>query len=595
MKQVNIPVTAKDFKKLADEALVAGDVVTALGYLSSAIKDPTLNQKQLASYKKDFSRALAMRSKHGYATDVLFSVLYDYSEDKEALSLVMYNYQALFLNDQAQYYYKKCEKFLNKRKRDFMTFLEKTPNDTLIIDGEEVPIEEITEEAVDTFLGGDLLKQIKEPPKQSIFTVISAQTKFQDLITKMYEAAARQDYAGAIDFANQAVKLNVKKTEKAIAYYTKGVALMLMGYNREALEFVDGIISDYEDDYPMHILKCEIMANMKDKGGLLSCLKYFNERELDEVMPFDRIMALYLQFRMFDEALEFLKPRMKNFTDSYTLNIYLGMLYFNIGDVKKAKSIFAQLNGLYGDLCEARHLINYINYGIEKPLLVSPLYGNILELTTQYVNEFCMFLEQEGVSAISWATMDISNFIAKLKWISTNRAPDLAVAVIEKVYVASAGKLTKELREKSKELQHEIGRLLMLVDDLPEVIRECIAHYQILTHNKVKVVTYGKFYVADTMLDIFNLPGAVMNAVVRAFAFTIVRGEELYIDTLRFVNNLNAVYAERNFRWRSEYAVFALILYFVYGKKDISTIIPGFKYNKQLFAKYLEELTGETI
>ena len=43
MKHVNIPVTAKDFKKLADEALVAGDVVSALQYLSSAIKDPTLN------------------------------------------------------------------------------------------------------------------------------------------------------------------------------------------------------------------------------------------------------------------------------------------------------------------------------------------------------------------------------------------------------------------------------------------------------------------------------------------------------------------------------------------------------------------------
>ena len=28
MKRVNIPVTAKDFKKLADEALVAGDVVS---------------------------------------------------------------------------------------------------------------------------------------------------------------------------------------------------------------------------------------------------------------------------------------------------------------------------------------------------------------------------------------------------------------------------------------------------------------------------------------------------------------------------------------------------------------------------------------
>ena len=484
---------------------------------------------------------------------------------------------------------------MKKRKRDFMDFLDKAPNDALLIDGEEVPIEEITEEAVDEFLGGNLIKDLVEPKQEDLFTVIDAESRFRDKVAQMYEYAAKEDYATAIDFANEALKENVKDSEKVIAHYTKGVALMLMGYNREALEYINSVIDNAKNDFSLHILQCEILAGMKDKGGVISGLKFFNTRPLDEVMPFDRIMMLFLQFKLFDEGLEFVKPRMKYFSDSYTLNTYLGMLYFNVGEIKKAKAVFSSLNGLYGDLCDARHLLNYINYGIEKPLLVSPFVGNIIELTQQYANEFCMFLEQDSISAISWATMDIGNFVAKLKWISTHRAPDLAIAVVEKLYVSSTEKLSKELRDKFRELATRISKLLVSVDDLPDVVRECIVHYQIISRKKIRIVTNGKFYEADPMLDVYALPDAVMRAVIRAFAFTIVRGESLYIDTLRFVVNLNAVYSERNFRWRSEYAVFALILYFVYGRKKVEEIVPGFKYNKQLFTKYVEELSGESV
>ena len=55
------------------------------------------------------------------------------------------------------------------------------------------------------------------------------------------------------------------------------------------------------------------------------------------------------------------------------------------------------------------------------------------------------------------------------------------------------------------------------------------------------------------------------------------------------------MYVERNLKWRSEYAAFAVIMYYVFGRKDVNELLPGFKYNRQLYKKYIQELSGEEI
>lgn len=590
MKVVQMPTSGQDFKKLADVAIASGDVVQGLKYLSSAIKAPNLKAKELAKYKTDYARALSMRCKYGYSNEILFGILADDKKNKEVMSLIMYNYQALNMQDQAKYYYDKCASFLEKRKNDFKSFISNAPGDILMIDGEEIPLDEITEEEIDGFLGTNLIKDLNTPKKPSIFTVIDNKSKFQDLVAEMYNCAAKQDFAGAIDCANKALELNVKKTDKIVPLYTKGVALMLMGYSREAMEHVNRVLEEYPNDYSVNILKCELLSSINDKSGLKDAMEFFKTRPLDEVLPFDRIMGIYLRNKLYQEGLDFVKPRMEYFSDSYTLNIYLGMLYFNLGEVQKAKEVLSEINGLYGDLCDARHLLNYINYGIKKPLIVSPQIGDIIDLSAQYLNEFCMFLEQEGKACASWATLDISNFIAKLKWIALNKSPDIAIAVVEKIYVLRSDDLTPHLQAKMRELKRELAKLILTVDDLPDVIKECIVHYILLSHGKADIVVDGKFFSADPMLDIYAMPNNFMRALVRAFAYSIARGEEMFMDTLRFANNLNALYQEKKFNWKSDMTIFAVIMYYVYGQQDLEMVIPGFKYNKKLFAKYIQEL-----
>ncbi len=588
MKIVEMPTKPQDYKKLADVAIASGDVVQGLKYLSSAIKSTDLKPKQLAKLKMDYARALSMRCKYGYSTDVLFKVLAQDKKNQEVMSLIMFNYQALNMDDLVKYYHPKCKTYLEKRKKDFKSFLSDAPGQVLMIDGEEIPIDDITDADIDSFLGTDIIE--KPQKKNSIFTVIDNDSKFQDLVSQMYDHASKQEFAQAIDSANQALKLNVKKSDRIIPLYTKGVALMLMGYHREALDHVNKVLQEYPNDYSVNILKCELLSTINDKEGLKKAMEFFKSRPLDEILPFDRIMGIYLRNKLYKEGLEFVKPRMKFFTDSYTLNTYLAMLYFNLGEVKKAKEVLSELNGLYGDLCDARHLLNYINYGINKPLLVSPQLGDILDLTIKYSNEFVLFLEQEGRACASYATMDIGNFVAKLKWISFNKAPDLAIAVIEKVFIISSKELPTELGAKWRALKKEIAALLLCVEPLPETIQECIVHYMLLSKGKVDIAVDGKFISADPMLDIYSLPLTFMKALVRAFSYSIVRGEELFLETLRFANNINGIYQERKFNWKSETAIFAVIMYYAYGKLPLSETIPGFKYNEKLFNKYLQEL-----
>ena len=163
-------------------------------------------------------------------------------------------------------------------------------------------------------------------------------------------------------------------------------------------------------------------------------------------------------------------------------------------------------------------MLNYINYGIEKPILISPYVGNIVELTTQYSNEICIFLEQEDVSAITYATMDIGNFIAKIKWLAINNAQDVTIAAIEKIYISRTSKLSKETLQKLRELKRELAKLLICVEDLPNSVRECIVHYLILTQSKINIVSNGYYYTIEpgVMLDLFVFPETIMRAVIRA-------------------------------------------------------------------------------
>ena len=594
MKLVTIPTTYEELRKYAQLALEENDVVKALKYYASALKIPNLTPLQLHTLKRDYARTLSMRCKYGYSNKVLYDIISEYKKDKEAMSLLMFNFKALNLEDQANYYQIQCQNYLDKRAKEFQEMLKENAGEMLLIDGEEFPIDEITEEQIKTFVTGETLQEDK-PKRKSIFTVIDNNSKFQELFQQVYQAASTQQYAEAIDIANKALALNVKEEDKLPVYYTKAATLMLMGYTRESLDLANSILEKFPNDYATRILKCEIMSNLKDREGLILELKFFNTRPLDEILPFDRILSVFLRNALYDEGLEFIKPRMTYFSDSYTMMMYLGMLYFNKGEIEKAKGVLSELNGLYGDLCEARHLLNYINYGLTKPLTVSPQLGDIFDLTTQYVNEFCLYLEQDGEAAASYATMDISNFIAKLRWIAQNRAEELSLAVVEKTYIIRNRDLNKNTQEKLKELKKQIVKLLATDDDLPYMLRELITYYQLISKSKVDITVDGKFYTANCVLDVFNMPTMFMRAAARAISFCIVRGEEIYGKAYNFIHDFNAIYQDRKFAWKSETAIFATYLYYIFDKTKLDVVIPGFKYNKKLFQKYIEEFAGDTI
>ena len=587
MKIVNLPTSANDFKKLADEAMVKQDFVQAMRYISSALKVPNLKRKEKTDLKLQFARLLAIRGKYGYSTDALFEVLSQEPKNGEAFSLLLYNYQALGVDSLVSYYGDKAHGYLEKRKKDLKKIISEAPGMVMDLDGQEIDVDSLTDEDIDDMLGTGSVG--KDQKKNNIFTVIGNDDKFENEIAKMYDAASRQDFANATEHANNAIKLNVAESKKVVPYYTKAVALMFMNYLKEALDLTTFIVEKYPKDMMIRILRCEIQSMMKDLDGVKASLKFFEEKQVDETLPFDRILDIYLKNGLYKEGIEFIKPRLNAFIDSYTLHTYLGIFYFNLGEVDKAKSMLSALNGLYGDLCNARHLLNYINYGIQAPITTSPLTDNLLELTNKYMNEFCFYLEQKGISAISYITMDVDNFIQKLKWMSLHQGVEITKAVIQKIYMEDEHIMNKDMLVKWKILKKELPKLLVSIDNISPYIKEEIVHYELFVKNKVAIVNDGKFYIAEPMLDIYSLPISIMRPLIQAFAYCISRCEELYIKVFRFAHELNRRNSEKKLEWRSDIVTFAIIMYYVYDCEPLEKNMPYFKYNKKLFEKYLEE------
>ena len=153
MKIVNLPTSANDFKKLADEAMVKQDFVQAMRYISSALKVPNLKRKEKTDLKLQFARLLAIRGKYGYSTDALFEVLSQEPKNGEAFSLLLYNYQALGVDSLVSYYGDKAHGYLEKRKKDLKKIISEAPGMVMDLDGQEIDVDSLTDEDIDDMLG----------------------------------------------------------------------------------------------------------------------------------------------------------------------------------------------------------------------------------------------------------------------------------------------------------------------------------------------------------------------------------------------------------------------------------------------------------
>ena len=594
MSVVDVKVNAKYYEDLAREALENRDVSQAMRHYRSALNLNNLTKEDTRRVKKEYAKALALRGKFSYSNRLLYEVLVEAPHDAEAYAILMFNFKSVDYTGAAQYYSKKAQPYLDKRRDDFKRYLEELNQDFLYYDDMEIAVEELNDAEFDRLISGEfpfIEEGLQKPKEKPVFTVLDHTKEFDDLMTKVYDTARQQDYAKAIDYANEAIRLNVSDDDKVSAYYAKCVALMMMGYTRESLELTDKMLQKYPNDNSFLILKAEIFVGMKDDENLVKTLSAFKNRPKDEVLPFERIINLYLSRGQYEEALSFVEPRIPFFSDSYTLLSYYGVILFDLGDIKKARSVFSDLNGIYGNLCDATHLLNYIKSGIDKPLLTIPQFGDIRELTDKYQNEMLLFLEQATQPALSYLAMDVEGFKSKLLWLIESGRLELSEAIIKKIYLISSYKTNSVSNRAIKNVLNWIFNLPATIDGLNPNIKEIIFEFELYCRdNFCYLDSWNLFKVSKDIFKGFDLPQPIWTAVSHSIASTMARDREGYKSTLAVVKELNRKYAIKKFTWKSQRTIYALIVYLAANRKvEPDTLVPGIIYDKKLLQKYLEE------
>ena len=596
MSIVDVKVNAKYYQDLAKKAIENNDISIALRHYRAALSLDNLTKDEIYTLKKEYAKALALRGKFSFSNKMIYEVLVDRPHDSEAYAILMYNFKAVDYDEAAKYYSKKAQPFLNKRRDDFKKYLSDLNQDFLYYDDMEIPVKELNNDEFDRLISGEFpfIDDIKDKPKPT-FTVLDHIQEFDTLMNKLYDAARHEDYAKAIDYANDAIRLNVADDVKIAAIYAKSVALMMMGYARESLDQVNVMLARHPDDNSFILLKAEILQGMKDDDGLVRTLKVFNDRPKDEVLPFERIIDLYLKRGLYGAALEFVEPRLPYFIDSYTLLSYYGVILFDIGRVKEAKSVFADLNGIYGDLCDARHLQNYIKLGIDKPMLVIPQFGDIKELTERYVNELCLLLEQNDNYGLTYLNRDVDDFISKLTWVIEGGKLELAEAVIKQVFLLAIGKGSN--KKGAKQALKIIYNMPATIDGLPKDIKESIFELRLLEEKPFCYLdSWNLFKISKDVFKGFSVSKTIYFACVHAVAYDMARDSERYYKTLKVCKLIDEKYKVKNFAWKSKRNIYALIVYLSGDRENMPEgIVPDIIYDKKLFQKYLAEFDSVEI
>lgn len=593
MSIVDYKVNADYYLDLAKQAVDNNELPKALRYYRSALSLDNLTREEIKKIKKDYAKALALRGKFSFSNRLLYEVLVESHNDSEAYAILMFNFKSVDYDQAANYYSRKARPYLNKRRDDFRKYLADLNQDYLYYDDVEIPVSDLKDDEFDRLMNGEFpfLEMMDNKERKQTFTVIDHVEEFDHYMNKLYDAARHEEYSKAIDYANDAIKLNVSDDIKIAAIYAKSVALMMMGYTRESLELANQMIAKHNQDHSFLLLKAELLTEMKDDKALIEVLSFFKDRPKDETMPFERIITLYLKRELYQEALEFIEPRLPYFTDSYTLLSYYGIILFDMGRVKQAKSVLSDLNGIYGDLCDAKHLLNYINSGIDKPLTNIPQFGEIKELTSKYSNELCLFLEQNNQSAMSYLAMDVDGLMSKLEWVIDYQKIELAIGVIDKIFVLYNERTNSQNRKALRKAITCVFNMPAIIDGLNPDIKETIYELRLLSPGHFGYLDSDNlFRVSRNVFKEINTTKTIYVAMVHALAYCMAKDSKNYAKTLEACQKIATKSQKKSFAWKSRRNIYALIVYLSQDRTMMpEKVVQNIIYDKKVFQKYLDE------
>lgn len=579
-KIVSMPSTMGDYMDLSRACMENNKFLEAIPYLKSAEK-LAKKEKDKKKISIELAKVYAARFKYGYSNELLYRLMSKYPDDAEIKIMMLINMLSLNDRDLAQYYYDSVKDYIKTKK----VFASQIVDDMVRLEVDMTGKNLEKDDAIDF----DLEEILKEPPQQNTFTMINDSVRFDQYIDKICACINEGSYGEAIDLANEALKLKVNNQQKKIAIYSKAMALLILGYVREAKDLCEKTLDEYGDDLNIRLLYCQTLVDSKDKEGLKKAISSIIEAPDTEFMQFHRICQILIKGGLLDEAKNYLKKLIKDNPDSYSYNAYLGIIYFNEGDKEKARRIFAQLNGLYGDLATAKHFLNYIDSEETKPIPVEAVNGDWKELTMQYVTKFYSYLEMSDVNFREFLKNNYEEIVYEIKWLSTGMRAKPVFGLISKIF-----ELDKEDLAPASKIVKAKRAVLALCSTVPffdrytqiHIISECI-HYGFET--KIPVLCDGKFYTVDT-LSVYYMDFSVTfaDAFANALAISATLGEEEFNKVKAFMENFKDMMCNHQFRWRNVNTIVVFILETALQKRAEDLNL-NFEYGERQLQKYTDD------
>lgn len=582
-KIIKVENNTQYYLNKVDASMVNEDIEQALKAANYAVKYARTD-KELTDALIAFSQVLACCFKYEYAANCLMKVLAINPKNKEAKMQLMFNLASLGEKDNANYYYQQVKDFVQTRKVQNI----KEVKSAL----EEFDIDEENIQAIIKPLDIDFEKILAGERDAGHFTMHGNLERFNENLDKAVELVKSGQYEDALAPIERALKLNVRKQKKALAYYSQAVCYYnLKRYNDSKNSALLGFEND-EDNTDLKLIYCEAIAAIGDQKELdekMSC--WFNKFNKSEYQYLRRITQIYMKSEKWEKAIKYLNDAKKYYKESYQLNEYLGICYFNLGQSEKAKSIFIKMNDVYGDLCNAKHYLYYLSTGKADGIPHDAVFGDWPELNKLYLNYLYEIVILDPKKFARKIVKDADKIVSIVEWSSQGIRSPLLFETIDRIMgtFSETQKLNKDLIQLKRRILNTICTCSFYDDGVKAQILFTILKYGVF--EKFNVCMNSRlFQIKSSLIEVEN-NYALTEACYLACSMALFSGEEAYYKTEEIAILIANLAIRGQISWRSVGAIATLILEISIGGTPID-FGGKLKCNYELKRKYEKQLNS---
>lgn len=582
-KIIKIENNTKYYLKKVDSLIEQEDFTTALIESNNAMRVAKNKKEKKDSYIYT-ARLLNLKFRFEYSNELLFKALMLYPHDQEIKMMIMMNLLSLQDFDAARHYYNQVKKYVQKRREE---------NKAMILDAlrENGFFEEDVEEIVKPF-NINIEKILEGEKAEGHFTLHDHTERFNRVFNTAVELLKEKDYEGSIKNLDEALSFKVRKQKKALAYYSKALCLYNLQRFEEAKEIALKGLEVESNNINLRLIYCEIINELGDKKELLEKLKeWFLNIQKDDYQFIRRIVVLYMQNEFWDEAIVFLNKRSDFLLDSYEVNEYLGICYFNKGDSKKAKAIFTRMNDLYGDVCNAKHFLYYFSLKRKDGIPVDAVFGDWPELNREYLNYlYNLFITDDDNEFATTLLTDSDKIILMLRWFSQGIRSNFVYELLDRIM--AIGSLSPRVNNKLNDIKMKIMELICLPGYFDGILKCQIvfSFFKYQVFDKVSICNNNILYTVKVSIDTLENNYHLLEGCYLACAIALNYGEEEYYKTENAVNMIIDLAKRKDIPWKHVGSIAAMIIDYALDV-TVNGQETGVKYNYSLKKKYRTELS----